>query len=134
MACYEMIDQNIAFVGCNSVYNIKKRYNLISKRAEAQEMKKRGFDQPKAVDEQWHIDFSYIKIAGSFYYFLGILDGYNRKMLNCRLCLNMEELNAEILITEAKELYRQAVNVRIITHLTQKPDYLQFHITPEMHS
>ena len=44
-----------------------------------------------------------------------ILDGYSRKMLNCRLCLNMEELNAEILITEAKELYPQAVNVRIIS-------------------
>jgi len=115
MACYEMIDQNIAFVGCSSVYNVKKRYNLISKWAEAEEMKKHGFEQPKAVHEQWHIDFSYIKIAGSFYYFLGILDGYSRKMLNWRLCLTMEGLNAEILIAETKELYPEAVNVRIIS-------------------
>jgi hypothetical protein len=26
--CYEMIDKNIAFVACSSVYNVIKRYNL----------------------------------------------------------------------------------------------------------
>ena len=26
--CYEMIDKNIAFVGCTSVYNVIKRHNL----------------------------------------------------------------------------------------------------------
>jgi hypothetical protein len=115
MQCWEMVDRNIAFVSCSSVYNIIKRYNLGRKWAEAEEMKKRGFDQPKAVHQQWHIDFSYIKIQGSFYYFLGILDGYSRKMLNFRLCLNMEGLNAEILVAETKELYPQAKNVRLIS-------------------
>jgi len=115
MLCYEMIDKNIAFVACSSVYNVIKRYNLGKKWAETVEMKKRGFDQPKAVHEQWHIDFSYIRINGSFYYFLGILDGFSRKMLNWRLCENMAGINAEILVVETKELYPQAVNVRIIS-------------------
>jgi transposase InsO family protein len=110
-----MVDQNVAFVSCSSVYNIIKRYNLGKKWAEAEEMKKRGFDQPQAVHEQWHIDFSYIKIQGSFYYFLGILDGYSRKMLNWRLCQNMEGLNAEILVVETKELYPDAKDVRLIS-------------------
>ena len=115
MLCYEMIDKNIAFVACSSVYNIIKRYNLGKKWAETVEMKKHGFDQPKAVHEQWHIDFSYIKINGVFYYFLGILDGFSRKMLNWRLCENMSGINAEILVAETKELYPEAVNVRIIS-------------------
>jgi hypothetical protein len=93
--CYEMIDKNIAFVSCTSVYNVIKRNNLGKKWAEMQEeMKKHGFDQPERVHEQWHIDFSYIKISGAFYYFLGILDGYSRRMLNWRLCNNMEGINA----------------------------------------
>jgi transposase InsO family protein len=112
---YEMIDKNIAFVSCSSVYNVIKRHNLGKKWAEAEEMKKRGFDQPEGVHEQWHIDFSYIRIGGAFYYFLGILDGYSRKMLNWRLCQNMEGINAEILVTETKELYPEAKNVRLIS-------------------
>jgi transposase InsO family protein len=113
--CYEMIDKNIAFVSPTSVYNVIKRHNLGKKWVEAQEMKKHGFDQPKTIHEQWHIDFSYIKIDGAFYYFLGILDGYSRRMLNWRLCENMEGINAEILVTETKELYPDAKDVRLIS-------------------
>jgi transposase InsO family protein len=83
--------------------------------AEAVETAKRGFDQPEAVHEQWHIDFSYVKIGGAFYYFLGILDGYCRKMLNWRLCENMAGINAEILVAETKELYPAAPYPRIIS-------------------
>jgi len=115
MQCWEMVDKDVAFVSCSSVYNVIKRYNLGKKWAEAAEMKKRGFDQPKAVHEQWHIDFSYIRIAGVFYYFLGILDGFSRKMLNWRLCENMAGINAEILVTEAKELYPDAKDARLIS-------------------
>jgi transposase InsO family protein len=113
--CYEMIDKNIAFVSCSSVYNVIKRHDLGKKWVEAQEMKKHGFDQPKAVHEQWHIDFSYIKIGGAFYYFLGILEGYSRRLLNWRLCENMEGINAEILVTETKELHPEAIDVRLIS-------------------
>jgi len=115
MQCWEMVDKNVASVSCSSVYNVIKRYNLGKKWAEAVEMKKKGFDQPKAVHEQWHIDFSYIRIGGAFYYFLSILDGYSRKILNWRLCQNMEGINAEILVTETKELYPEAKEVRLIS-------------------
>jgi len=114
MQCWEMVDKNVAFVSCSSVYNVIKRHNLGKKWAEVVEMKKHGFDQPVAVHEQWHIDFSYIRIGGAFYYFLGILDGFSRKMLTWRLCENMSGINAEILVTEAKELYPQAKDVRLI--------------------
>ena len=58
---------------------------------------------------------SHIKVGGVFYYFLGILEGYSRKMLNWKLCQNMEGINAEILVAETKEQYPLAVNVRIIS-------------------
>jgi len=53
--------------------------------------------------------------SGAFYYFLGILDGYSRKMLNWKLCQSMEGVNAEILVAQTKELYPQARNARIIS-------------------
>jgi hypothetical protein len=115
MQCWEMIDQNIAFVSCSSVYKVIKRYNLDKKWVEAVEMSKVGFDQPKTVHEQWHIDFSYIKVGGAFYYFLGILDGYSRRMLNWRLCENMAGINAEILVAKTKEQYPDAKSPRIIS-------------------
>jgi transposase-like protein len=87
----------------------------LRRRIETAEMKKKGFDQPTRVHEQWHIDFSYVKIAGSFYYFLGLLDGYSRKMLVWKLCETMEGVNAEVLVTKAKELYPEAKNPRIIS-------------------
>jgi transposase InsO family protein len=115
MQCWEMVDRNVAFVSCSSVYNIIKRHNLDKKWVEAKEMAKRGFQQPQAIHEQWHIDFSYIRIGGAFYYFLGILDGYSRRMLNYRLCENMSGINAEILVTETKEQYPLARNPRLIS-------------------
>jgi transposase InsO family protein len=113
--CWEMVDRNIAFVSCSTVYTIIKRHNLGKKWAETTEMTKHGFDQPLAVHEQWHIDFSYIRIEEVFYYFLGILDGYSRKMLSFRLCETMEGINAEILLAETKELYPEAKNPRLIS-------------------
>jgi transposase InsO family protein len=115
MQCWEMVDRNVAFVSCSSVYNVIKRHNLGKKWAEAVELAKRGFDQPQAVHEQWHIDFSYIRIGGSFYYFLGILDGYSRRMLSWRLCETMAGINAEILVAETKEQYPQARSPRLIS-------------------
>jgi len=114
--CWEMVDKNVAYVSCSSVYNVIKRYNLGKEWAEAEEeIKKHGFDQPRAIHEQWHIDFAYIKIGGGFYYFLGILEGYSRRMLGWRLCQTMEGINAEVLVAEMKEEYPDAKNVRLIS-------------------
>jgi hypothetical protein len=57
-----------------------------------------GFDQPQAVHEQWHIDFSYLRICGVFYSFVSILDNYSRNILAWDLCENMEGIQAENLV------------------------------------
>jgi transposase InsO family protein len=112
---WEMVDANIAFASPSSVYNVIKRCNLVKKWLAATETEKRGFEQPEAVHEQWHIDFSYIRVCGNYYYFVSILDGYSRRILNWRLCENMEGINAELLLAETRELYPEAVNPRLIS-------------------
>lgn len=112
--CWEMVDKGIAAVSPSSVYKVLQRKELTKKWAALAEEEKQGFVQPVTVHEQWHIDFSYIRICGVFYYFISILDGYSRKILVWSLCQNMEGLNAEILTMRAKELYPEA-SPRIIS-------------------
>jgi transposase InsO family protein len=37
-----------------------------------------GFVQPLAAHDHWHVDVSYINLAGTFYFLTSILDGYSR--------------------------------------------------------
>ena len=113
--CYQMLDENIAAVAPGSVYNVIKRHGLDKMSTELKDDAKKGFEQPTKVHEQWHTDFSYIKIGGAFYYFISIMDGYSRKILCWELCESMEGINAELLVTRAKELYPDAKNPRLIT-------------------
>ena len=108
-----MIDMDIAYASPSTVYNIMKKNDLISRWNHTGTEHEKGFKQPTKPNEQWHTDFSYIRIDGVFYYFSAILDGFSRKILVWDLFENMTELNVEILVTKAKELYPEA-NPRII--------------------
>jgi hypothetical protein len=112
MLSYEMVDLSIAFVSPSTVYNVIKRKNLDKKWAETAEMKRKGFNQPAGIHDQWHIAFSYVKIAGTFYYFLGLLDGYSQKMLAWKLCETMEGVNVEVLVMKAVDGVRAAQIIR----------------------
>ena len=106
--------KNVAFVRPARVYNIMKEYDLVHKWTKNEgEAKKKGFDQPEAPHEQWHTDISYIKVLGVFYYFISIMDGYSRKILDWALCENMERINIELLVARVKEKYPEA-RARII--------------------
>ena len=48
-----------------------------------------------------------------FYYFISIMDGYSRKILDWALCENMEGINIELLVARVKEKYPEA-KARII--------------------
>lgn len=108
-----MVDLDVACVCPSTVYNILKRNNLFPKWATPTEAKKKGFDQPKAPNEQWHTDFSYVRVCGVFYYFACILDGFSRKIIVWDLFPTMESINIEILVARAKELHPDA-HARII--------------------
>jgi len=112
--CWQMVDANIAAVSPATVYNTLKKAGLTKKWAEMEEEKRKGFEQPKAVHEHWHIDFSYIRVCGIYYYFISVLDGYSRKILSWMLSQSMEGLWAEIIVAQAMEKHPHA-NPRIIT-------------------
>jgi transposase InsO family protein len=112
--CWQMVDLNIAAVSPGTVYNVLKRGGLTKKWAIQTEEGKKGFDQPKGIHEQWHTDFSYIRVCGNYYYFVSVMDGYSRKILSWGLYESMERIWAETALMKARELYPEA-HPRVIT-------------------
>src|SRR5207248_3814102 len=56
----------------------------------------------------WHIDVSYINIAGTFYYLCSVLDGFSRSIVHWDLRESMTEADIEIILQAAKEKHPEA--------------------------
>ena len=72
------------------------------------------FDQPLVAHEHWHIDISYLNIAGTFYFMATILDGFSRSIVHWDIREKMEEVDIEIIIQVGREKY-PGVTPRIIS-------------------
>jgi transposase InsO family protein len=73
-----------------------------------------GFEQPRAPHEHWHLDISYVNVAGTFYYLASILDGYSRFLVHHELRPRMTESEIELLVERALEA-QPGAKPRIIT-------------------
>ena len=111
---YMMIDEDIAYMSCSSVYRILSEAGLMRTKTSKKSSKGNGFEQPLEVHEHWHTDISYVKVNNRFYFFIGVLDGYSRCLLHWEIRESMNEHDAEIVIKRALEKYPQA-RPRIIT-------------------
>ena len=75
---FMMIDQDVAYASPGTVYNILKKAGLLDRAPQTPSKKGTGFNQPSGPHKHWHVDISYINIAGTFYYLCSVLDGYSR--------------------------------------------------------
>ena len=62
-----------------------------------------GFVQPLQPHEHWHVDVSYLNIAGTFYFLCSILDGCSRFIVHWEIREKMEETDVETIIQRARE-------------------------------
>lgn len=112
---YMMIDEDIVYVSPSTTYRVLKQAGLLSRwNTDDQKITKRPFVQPTAPHEQWHIDIKYVNVMGTFLFFIGIIDGYSRYIVNHELRSNMTEYDVELTLQRAKEKY-PGVNPRVIT-------------------
>jgi putative transposase len=93
---YMMLDADIVAVSPSSVYRVLKAAGKLAHRAGAPSRKGTGFDQPLRAHEHWHVDVSYINIAGTFFYLCGLLDGYSRFIVHWEIRESMTEAEIEI--------------------------------------
>jgi putative transposase len=95
---FMMLDDDVVAVSPASVYRVLKRAGRLDCRRFSRSKKGTGFVQPLVTHEHWHVDVSYINVAGTFYYLTSVLDGCNRYVVHWELRERMTELDIETII------------------------------------
>ncbi|PYV06051.1 MAG: IS3 family transposase, partial [Acidobacteria bacterium] len=67
-----------------------------------------GFQQPAGPHQHWHVDISYLNLAGTFYYLCSVLDGYSRYLVHWEIRESMTEAEVEIILQRAREQFPPA--------------------------
>jgi len=111
---FMMIDQGVVAVSPATVYRVLKKAGRLDRWKRAPSKKGTGFHQPVGPHEHWHVDISYINVAGTFFYLCSILDGYSRVIVHWDVREAMTELDVECIVQRAREKHPQA-RPRIIT-------------------
>jgi putative transposase len=97
-----------------SVYRVLKNAGLLAGQSPNITKKGTGFVQPLKPHEHWHVDVSYLNIAGTFYFLCSVLDGCSRFIVHWEIREKMEESDVEIILQSAREAF-PGVTPRIIT-------------------
>jgi transposase InsO family protein len=103
-------------VACSpaSTYRVLKLAGLLAGSSPAVTKKGTGFVQPLAPHEHWHVDISYLNIAGTFYFLCSVLDGCSRYIVHYEIREKMEESDVEVILQRAHECH-PGVTPRIIS-------------------
>jgi putative transposase len=109
-----MLDADVVAVSPASVYRVLKQAGLMATHNTKPSLKGKGFVQPLKPHEHWHVDISYINIAGTFYYLCSLLDGCSRFIVHWEIRESMTEADVQTIIQRARELHL-GVTPRIIS-------------------
>ena len=112
---YMMLDQDVVAVSPATTYRVLANAGLLKRWNDKKTSAKgSGFTQPLKPHEHWHIDISYLNLCGTFYYFIGILDGCSRYVVHWDIRASMTEDDVALVIERAKEKF-PGVTPRIIS-------------------
>ncbi|NJN05137.1 MAG: DDE-type integrase/transposase/recombinase [Rhodobacteraceae bacterium] len=102
------LDADVVACSPASTYRVLKKNGLLAGHAPKPTKKGTGYVQPLTPHQEWHIDISYLNIAGTFYFACSILDGYSRFLVHHEIRKNMEEVDVEIILQRAREKFPDA--------------------------
>lgn len=111
---FMMLDADVVAVSPSSVYRVLKEAGVLAKHNTKPSKKGTGFVQPLRPHEHWHVDVSYLNIAGTFYYLCSILDGCSRYIVHWEIRETMTEADVETIVQRAREKF-PGVTPRIIS-------------------
>jgi transposase InsO family protein len=108
--CYMMLDQDVVAVSASSVYRVLKQAGAFRrwKHLRGSSKKGTGFTQPTGPHRHWHVDISYVKLRGVFYYLISVLDGYSRSIVAWDIRESMTTGDVQIVLQKAHEAYPEA--------------------------
>jgi transposase InsO family protein len=111
---YMMIDRDVVACSPATVYRVLSLAGLLKRWNPRSSAKGTGFVQPVRPHDHWHVDVSYLNIAGTFYYLCGVLDGASRAVVHWAIRERMKEPDVEQILQKAKECH-PGVTPRVIT-------------------
>jgi putative transposase len=88
---FMMLDADIVAVSPSSVYRVLRDAGLMKPHNTKPSLKGKGFQQPLRTHEHWHVDISYINVAGTFFYLCSLLDGCSRFIVHREIRESMTE-------------------------------------------
>jgi putative transposase len=103
-----MLDADVVAVSPSSVYRVLKDAGLMRRHSSKPSLKGKGFQQPLRPHEHWHVDVSYINVAGTFFYLCSLLDGCSRSIVHWEVREAMTEADVETILQRARERYPDA--------------------------
>jgi putative transposase len=102
---FMMLDADVVACSPASVYRVLKKAGLLAGQTPNVTKKGTGFVQPLVPHQEWHVDISYLNIAGTFYFLCSILDGYSRFIVHWEIREKMEEIDVETILQRAREKF-----------------------------
>ena len=105
---FMMLDQDVAAVSPATTYRILSAAGRLDRWNRRPSQKGKGFAQPLAPHEHWHVDVSYINVAGTFYYLCSLLDGASRAIVHWEIRESMKEVDVECIAQRAREKFPDA--------------------------
>jgi putative transposase len=111
---FMMLDADVVACSPASVYRVLKKTGLLAGQTPTVTKKGTGFEQPLKPHQHWHVDVSYLNIAGTFYFLCSILDGHSRFIVHWEIREKMEEIDVETILQRAREKF-PGVRPRIIS-------------------
>lgn len=142
---FMMLDDDVAAASPATVYRVLKAADRLGRPSPSNDRKGKGFHQPSRPHRHWHIDFSHLNVAGTFYHICSIIDGYSRYVVHWEIRETMFTSDAEIVVQRAREKFpgespriisdngpqfvskdfKQFIRICGMTHVTTSPYYPQ---------
>jgi putative transposase len=99
---WEMIDEDVAYVSPSSVYRILNDADLLYRWKRSRGV---GEAPPKPLrpNERWHTDIMYLRVEGTWYFLVTVLDGYSRYVVHWELLTSMRAADVRLVLQEALE-------------------------------
>lgn len=102
---FMMLDADIVAASPATIYRVLKCAGRLDRKNSKPSKKGKGFKQPHKPHQHWHIDITYINVAGTFYYLCLVLDGYSRFIVHWELRESMKEAEVEVVLQRAREKF-----------------------------
>lgn len=100
---FMMLDEDLVAVSPSTVYRVLRAAGRLDRWNPKPSRKGTGFQQPDAPHAHWHIDISYLNLAGTFFYLCMVLDGYSRFVVHWEIREAMKEVDVETILQRARE-------------------------------